>query len=394
MIADSRLSVPGPPRPCPHFPDCVGCTLIGRPYGEQLRIKQLRVNEALSGFPRLAGVRIPAIIGSPRAFAYRNQAKLVARRARRGVLLGIYRPGSHQVVDIRQCPVHHPLINVALEVIAGALERYRISTYDERTHVGTLRYVVVRVSNWAKAVQVILVTRDPVLPRARELVATLRRARAVVSVVHNVNPEAGNVILGPTFVPLTREAALVERIGGFKLRTHAGAFLQANVPVARKLYEQALQWCAAGPGDIAADLYCGVGAMTFHVATAARHVVGIEESPIAVVDAKANVRLNGFHNVRFHCGPVARRLPEVAERLQRIDVVTLNPPRKGVDGDTRAAIAACAPRRMVYISCDPGTLARDLDWFATHGYRTVQVQPFDMLPQTEHVECVAGLVAE
>ncbi len=389
MTVNDRL-----PAPCPHFPDCVGCALIGRPYGEQLRVKQQRVIEALGGFPRLANVRISAIIGSPRAFGYRNQAKLVARRARRGVLLGIYRPGSHQVVDIRQCPVHHPLINATLEVIAGALERYRIATYDQRTHVGTLRYVVVRVSNWAKTVQVILVTRDPVLPRVRELVAALRRARAVVSVVHNVNPEPGNVILGPTFVPLTREAALVERIGGFKLRTHAGAFLQANVPVARKLYEQALQWAAADPGDIAADLYCGVGAMTFHLATVARHVVGIEESPIAVVDAKANVRLNGFHNVRFHCGPVVRQLPEVAQRLKRIDVVTLNPPRKGVDDETRAAIAACAPRRMVYISCDPGTLARDLDWFAAHGYCAVHVQPFDMLPQTEHVECVAGLVAE
>jgi 23S rRNA (uracil1939-C5)-methyltransferase len=378
--------------PCPHFPNCVGCALIGRPYGEQLRIKRQSVIETFARFPRLAGISVPPVIGSPRAFGYRNQAKLVVRHARRGLLLGIYRPGSHQVVDIRQCPVHHPLINAALEVIAGALERYRITAYDERTHVGTLRYVVVRVSNWAKTVQVILVTRGPELPQARALVMALRRARAAVSVVHNINPDPGNVIFGPTFVPLTREAALIERVGAFKLTTHAGAFLQANVPVARKLYDQALHWVAPEAGHVAADLYCGVGAMTFHLATAARHVVGIEASPVAVADAKANVRLNGFHNVRFYCGEVAQRLPELAQRLQRLDVITLNPPRKGVDAETRAAIVACAPRRIVYISCEPSTLARDLDGFSTHGYRTVHVQPFDMLPQTEHVECVAALV--
>jgi 23S rRNA (uracil1939-C5)-methyltransferase len=184
---------------------------------------------------------------------------------------------------------------------------------------------------------------------------------------------------------------LIERVGVLKLRTQAGAFLQANVPVARRLYEHALQWAAPSAEDVAVDLYSGVGALSFYLAGAAKHVFGIEESPLADVDAKANIRLNGFHNVRFHAGTVAAVLPALTERLGHVDVLTLNPPRKGVDEGARAAIAACAPRRMVYISCHPDTLARDLDWFAAHGYRTVQVQPFDLLPQTEHVECVAAL---
>jgi len=384
---------PTPPRtaPCPHYPHCVGCPLIGRPYGEQLAAKQQRLVEALAAFPRLADVGVPAVVGSPQAFGYRNQAKLVVRRARRGVLLGIYRPGSHQVVDIRECPVHHPLIRPALDAVAEAIERFAIPVYDERAQTGLLRYVVVRASSWTKSVQVILVTHAQTVPNQRDIVRALLRVRGVRSVVQNVNPEPGNVIFGRQFLPWTRDHALVERIDFLKLTTHAGAFLQANVAVARKLYRQALAWAAPAADETCVDLYCGVGALAFYLATQARHVVGIEESSVAVTDAKANIRMNGYHNVRFQCGPVAALLPEVAARLGHLAVVTLNPPRKGADAAARAAIVACAPRRVVYVSCEPATLARDLDWFAEHGYRTTSVQPFDMLPQTEHVECVALL---
>lgn len=382
---------PVPILPCPHFPNCVGCAFIGRPYGEQLQLKQQRVHEAFARYENLKALPIPPVVGSPRAFGYRNQAKLVARRAGRGLLLGIYRPQSHQVVDISQCAVHHPLINPLLARIRETLERLAIPIYDERTRTGTLRYVIVRVSNWTKRAQIILVTRDRQLPQARQLVAQLRRIRGVISVVQNINPDPGNVILSANFVPLTRENTLIERLGFLKLRTQAGAFLQANVPMARKLYDQALQWSAPTAAETAVDLYSGVGALSFYLAGAAKHVSGIEESPLAVVDAKANIRLNGFHNVRFYAGAVAAVLPELVERLGHVDVLTLNPPRKGVDEHARAAIAACAPRRMVYISCHPDTLARDLDWFASRRYRTVRIQPFDLLPQTEHVECVAAI---
>ena len=392
---ETASSFPGGERParqpCPHFPDCVGCALIGKPYGEQLRIKQQRVHDACSTYPSLITAQIGAIVGSPKAFGYRNQAKLVARHTGRGLLLGIYKPGSHEVVDIHQCPVHHPLIGPVLDAVAQVVERCAIPIYDERTHTGALRYVVVRVSTWKKAVQVILVTADRNVPHMRDVVRALLRVRGVVSVVQNVNADPGNVILSAQFQPLSRETALIERIGGLKLKTHPGAFVQANIPVARKLYDHALRCASPTATDIAIDLYCGVGALTFCLATAAKHVAGIEASAIAVADAKENIRLNGFHNVRFYCGDAAETLATVAGRLGRVDVLTLNPPRKGTDAPTRAAIVACVPRRIVYISCDPTTLARDLDWFAAHGYATEHVQPFDMLPQTEHVECVATL---
>lgn len=366
--------------------------MIGTAYGEQLRIKHERVTAALREYTRLAGVAADDVIGSPRAFGYRNQAKLVARRTQRGLLLGIYKPGTHQVVDIRECPVHHPLIPQILTRAAALIEQLEVPTYDERNHSGVLRYLVVRVSNWAKRAQVIVVTYPRSWPRQTALLRALERVPGVESVVHNINESPGNVILGPENRPVGRVATLTERVGDWKLASHAGAFLQANIPVARKLYDHAVAEAQLGPEDIVTDLYCGVGALTFFLATRARTVFGIEESPVAVPDAKANVRLNGFHNVRFQCAAAADGLAELAQRLPRIDVVTLNPPRKGADAATRSAILAASPRRIVYVSCDPRTLAHDLDWFAEHGYRTERLQPYDMLPQTEHIECVATLV--
>ena len=339
---------PSSPRalPCPHFPDCVGCALIGKPYTQQLALKRERVREALGRYPSLAAVAVPELVGAPHPFGYRNQAKLVARRAGRGVLLGIYRPGTHQVVDVTQCPVHHPLINPILQALTALVERYEIPTYDERSGHGVLRYVVVRVSQWSRSAQIILVTRGRTLPHARELVRALLRLRGVKSVVQNINDTPGNVILGSEFIALTRETALLEHIGVFKLKTHPGAFVQANVAVARKLYEQALRWAAPTDEETVVDLYCGIGALSCYLATAAKLVIGIEASSVAVVDAKANIRLNGFHNLRFHCGDAAAVLAEQARPPVRVDVITLNPPRKGADAATRAAIVACRPRRM------------------------------------------------
>jgi 23S rRNA (uracil1939-C5)-methyltransferase len=210
-------------------------------------------------------------------------------------------------------------------------------------------------------------------------------------VVLNLNPSTGNVIFGDEFVAVTRENALIERIGGLELKSRAGSFLQANVQVARRIYERVLEWADPAPADVAVDLHAGVGAISFCLATRARTVYGIEESPLAVLDAKENIRLNGFHNVRFVAGRAAEGLARLVATAGKVDLVTLNPPRRGADEATRAAIVSARPRRIVYVSCNPATLARDLDWLAAHGYHTTAVEPFDLLPQTDHVECVAVL---
>lgn len=377
--------------PCPHFPECAGCAFIGTAYGEQLQRKQDSVRAALSSYASLQAVAVEPIVGSPRAFGYRNQAKLVVRRTRRELLLGVYKPGTHHVVDISGCPVHHPIIGGVLSSVRATIERLEIPIYDERAATGWLRYVLVRASLWQKTAQIILVVRERNPSYEHKLGQALRRARHVRSVVLNVNPSTGNVIFGQTFIAMTQETALIERVGPLRLKSHPGAFLQANMQAARRLYDLVLAWSEPMPSETAVDLYAGVGAIGFYLGSRARRVYGIEESEIAVKDAKENIRLNGFHNVRFFAGRTADVLPQLASDIGRIDLVTLNPPRKGADEETRAAIVACVPPRIVYVSCDATSLARDLDWFAQRGYASERIQPFDLLPQTEHVECVALL---
>jgi 23S rRNA (uracil1939-C5)-methyltransferase len=376
---------------CPHDPDCVGCAFVGLAYGEQLARKRRRVVDELAAYPSLAHLDVPSTVGSPRPFGYRNQAKLVARRARRGLLFGIYRPGTHQVVDISRCPVHQPLINDTLAALRFAVLRHEVPIHDERTGEGWLRYVVLRTSAWKRCAQVILVVRDRNFPGEKKFLESVRRIRGVRSVVLNVNVSSGNVILAGDFVAITRENALIERVGGLELKSRAGSFLQANIQVARRIYEHVLDRADPAPDDVAVDLYAGVGAISFCLATRARIVYGVEESALAVLDAKENIRLNGFHNVRFTSEPAGQGLARLVATVGQVDLVTLNPPRKGADEPTRAAIVSAAPRRIVYVSCNPTTLARDLDWFAAHAYRTTALQPFDLLPQTDHVECVAVL---
>jgi 23S rRNA (uracil1939-C5)-methyltransferase len=376
---------------CRHFPDCVGCTLIGTAYTAQLAAKRERLAAALAAHPRLAGVAVPAVEGSPRMFGYRNQAKLVARRARRGLLLGVYRPGSHQVVDIAHCEVHHPLITRVLAGVQRALETADVPTYDERDASGWLRYVVLRVSEWKHAVQVILVVRDRGWRGERPLLERLRRIRGVAGVVLNLNATTGNVIFGSQFIASPREQSLLERLGTLKLSSRAGAFLQANLGTARRVYAAATRFAALDEQETAVDLYAGVGALTFHLAAAAQFVVGVEAVSGAVLDAKQNIRLNGYHNVRFLAAPAGAGMAQAAQLLDRVDVVALNPPRTGADEAARSAIHAAKPRRIVYVSCEPKTLARDLDWFAARAWRVTGLEAFDMLPQTEHVESVALL---
>jgi 23S rRNA (uracil1939-C5)-methyltransferase len=386
------LGVNPEPRPrCPHYPDCAGCALIGTPYTAQLRAKRARVIDALAAYPRLAALAVPAVVGSARLFEYRNQAKLVVRRARRGLLLGVYRPGTHRVVDISACAVHQAPINAVLAGVRAAVDHSRAPIFDERSGAGWLRYVVVRSSAWKKSAQLVLVVRDRRWAGEAALLQRLRKLRGVSSVVLNLNDAPGNAIFGDTFVGATRETALVDRVGGLTLTSRAGAFLQANLGAARRVYEQVLRWGDPEADEVAVDLYCGVGAISFYLAGSARLVVGVEESSNAVLDAKQNIRLNGYHNVRFLNAAAAVGLAQIAAEVDRVGLVTLNPPRKGADLATREAIIACAPRRIVYVSCDPLSLSRDLDWLAARGYCVAALQPFDLLPQTEHVETVVLL---
>ncbi len=376
---------------CPHGPRCVPCPLRGLPYREQLARKRRTVEDALRSYPGLGAVDVGDVVGSRDLFGYRNVAKLAVRPARGGGLrAGVYEPGTHRLVEASRCEVQHPAISEAIEATLEEASRLGLSAYDERAGTGDLRYVVARWSAWSRRVLLILVTARRDLPALRELARGLpRRVRSLGGIVQNVNGERGNVILGRTWATLRPPAVLVDRIGFLTLQTSPGSFLQGNLWSARRIYETALEWAGLRGGDVAIDVFCGVGPLSFYLATRSARVFGIEEVEGAVADARANQRRNGFHNLRFEAAPAEEALPRLRSELGRASLVTLNPPRKGVTHAVLAEVAALSPERIVYVSCNPETLARDLDRLGGLGYRTLRTLPFDMLPQTEHVEVVA-----
>lgn len=363
--------------------------MIGTPYRAQLARKRALVAEALGAYEALRGIEVPEPVPSPRSFRYRNQAKLVARRTRRGLVLGIYRPGTHQVADISRCPVHLEAIERAIAQVLDRLEKQQVSVYDERTGAGWLRYVVFRASSWQRRVQIILVATAARGAEDRALAASLRRLRGISGVVLNVNPDPGNVIYGERFLPLAGAAWLAEKVGDVILRVSPGSFLQANVPAAARLYRTAAAWVGEESARTALDLYSGMGALTLHLAPLVRSMVAVEESPSAVADAIVNARRNGAGNTRFHRGEVEVVLRELAERLPGADLVSVNPPRKGLSEEVRETLVRLGPARLLYVSCSPVSLARDLAWLVERGYRVERLLPFDFFPQTPHVECLA-----
>jgi len=369
----------------------VPCPFRGFAYREQLAKKADRVRSAFRARPSLAGVAIEDTVGSRDLFGYRNGVKLAIRPRRGGGLAaGVYAPGSHRLVEAERCAAQHPALADVVTAVLEEASELGIEAYDERDGSGELRYVVARYSALKRRVQLVLVTALDDLSRLRVLTRKLeRRCRSLGGVLHNGNAERGNVILGRRWATLRPPAELTDRIGFVEVQVHPGSFLQANLWTARRIYETALEWAALEADDHVVDLYCGIGPLSLYLATAAARVVGIEESPNAVRDARANVRRNRVHNVQFREGAVDDVLPEVARTAGRVDVVTLNPTRKGASAATLAAIGELEPRRIVYVSCDAETLARDLDRLGAAGYATERVRPFDMLPQTEHVEIVA-----
>jgi 23S rRNA (uracil1939-C5)-methyltransferase len=385
---------PGPER-CPYAPTCVPCPLRGLSYRQQLARKHAIVKMALESVPALDGVVPEEVIGSRDLFGYRHVAKLAVRQRPDGTLrAGVYAPGTHRLVDAERCAAHHPALRSVLGTALEEASRLGIGAYDERSGEGELRYLVVRYGAWRRRVQLVLVTARRETDRLRELARRIARRETLLGgVVHNYNAERGNVIFGPRFATLRPPAVLVERFGELELAASPGAFLQVNPWTARRIYQTALEWAAPGRDERALDLYCGVGPLSLSLAARAAFVVGVEESARAIADARANQRRNRLYNLRFEEADAAEAAARLRATMGTFDIVTLNPPRKGASPAALEAIAALCPRRVVYVSCEPQTLARDLGRFAELGYRTVRVRPFDMLPQTEHVETVSLLTS-
>jgi 23S rRNA (uracil1939-C5)-methyltransferase len=383
---------PAPRSAHPHARHCIGCPLIDVPYPHQLTRKRARLIEALAAYPELSPVEVPAVIPAPQRLGYRCRVKLVVRRHGDGVALGLYLPQSHRVMDISSCPVHPQRVNQVIQYLKSKIMQLDVAPYDERDDSGDLRYLDLRYSAARREVQVTLITRHAAFPQSDALARTLmRRFSFVTGVIQNINESRGNVIWGSSFRTLAGRSTLLDQIGHLKLVFPPGVFSQANPFTARKLYESVRAFAELHDRETVLDLYCGVGPISLYLAPAAGQVWGVDESDLAIATAKQNARRNGLGNCRFIGGDAIAALAGLKEAGVRFEVVIVNPPRKGIQAAALTALVDCNPAKLIYVSCDPRTLARDLARLAAADYRIVRIQPFDMFPQTIEVEAIALL---
>jgi len=377
---------------CPHFPSCVGCPFIKVPYPEQLLKKRAIVGRALAEYSSLAGADVSPVVPSPQRLGYRARVKLVVRKNRDQVAMGLYVPQTHRVIDISSCPVHPRQVNQVVFYLKKKVLELGIAPYDERDDSGDLRYVDFRFSVARHELSLTLVTRHASFPQGAPLAKALQqRFPFITGVIQNVNENRGNVIWGNSFRTLGGRDTIMERVGDLKLVFPAGVFSQANPFTARKLYDRVYELAALKGGETVLDLYCGVGPISLYLAVAARQVWAVDDSELSITTAKQNARRNGRGNCRFIAGDVATTLTQLTKDLPRIDLMVLNPPRKGIKAAALEAVLAAGAPRIIYVSCEPRSLARDLDRLVAANYRVEQVQPFDMFPQTEEVETLVLL---
>jgi 23S rRNA (uracil1939-C5)-methyltransferase len=378
--------------PCRHYPHCIGCPFIDLPYPEQLTRKRALVGAAFAKFAALKDVEIPEVVPSPRRLGYRARVKLVVRKSGGTIATGLYVPQSHRVMDISSCPVHPRRVNQVLEYLKYRAQELGIVPYDERDDSGDLRYVDFRYSFARQEVSVTLVSRHPVLPEGEKLARALQRKFSFVTgVILNINENRGNVIWGQVNRMLSGRETLLEQIGGLKLVYPAGVFSQSNPHTAQKLYDRVVELAQLTGKENILDLYCGVGPISLNLAHGARQVWGIDDNEAGIVTAKQNARRNGVGNCRFFAGDAAAKIQELRGQLDALDLIVVNPPRKGLQAAALNAVLDLSAPKLIYVSCEPNSLARDLAKFVTAGYRIQTVQPFDMFPQTAEVENVALL---
>ncbi len=379
--------------PCRQELECLGCPLIGMKYQDQLVYKRQRVEMALADHKLLREDLVQPTLASEPALGYRASAKLVFGRKREQVMIGLYQRGSHDVIDTGDCPVHHPLINRIIAVIREEVQRQGISVYSSRHQNGLLRYLLIRVSPENNKAMVTFVSNFRDLQQLPKLGKWLmRKVPEVVAVHQNVNSSAGNVILGQESLKLHGLPDLIDQVGDVRLRIAPEAFFQVNTLQAARIYALVRQWAGLTRKDSAIDLYCGIGGIALHLAKDAGDVIGIEYVEQAVRNAADNAKLNQLENCHFVAGDAAEQLSKQAAQLMNLRLATLNPPRKGCTEELLQTLCEIAPLQIIYVSCDPGSLARDLRLLIDGGYRIERVQPVDMFPQTAHVETVVKLL--
>ncbi|MFD1360795.1 23S rRNA (uracil(1939)-C(5))-methyltransferase RlmD [Lentibacillus salinarum] len=380
--------------PCDVFYKCGGCQVQHMSYDMQLDMKQEQVKNAMRKIAHLADVPVHPIIRMEDPWRYRNKVQMPVGEKDDGELrTGFYQKRSHRIIEgMETCNIQDEVNDRMVEAVRRIADRLGISAYDEQNDTGVLRHIVVRTGEVTNDTMIVIITRTTELPHQDELVKELIQTYPhIKSIVHNINNRKTNSIWGKTSHAIWGEDYIYDQIGDIKFAISARSFYQVNPPQTKKLYDKALEYAKIGSHDTVVDAYCGIGTISLFMAQEAKKVYGVEVVPEAVDDAKKNAKLNGITNATFYVGEAEKVMPWWTAQGMRPDVIVVDPPRKGCDEELLKAMLGMEPKRIVYVSCNPSTLARDLRILEDGGYATQEVQPVDMFPQTHHVEAVCWL---
>ena len=385
---------PSPERqepPCPVYRKCGGCSLLHMTYAEELRMKLARINDALE---RIGGLdfRISEILGAEKPDHYRNKAIYAVSSADGNVEKGFYRASTHDLIPVSHCLLQSELADRAAETVCRWMNEHHFPAYSEEIGKGTVRHLFTRIARSTSDAVLCIVTARGFGALTEDLVQTLRAScPELTGIVLCVNKQKGNVVLSGSFHTLWGKAEIHDVLCGLRFEIAPQAFYQINPAQAERLYQRAVEYAVVSPADQVLDLYCGAGTITLCLAGRAGHVIGAEIVPEAIENAKQNAQDNQIHNAEFLCADAGAAAQMLAERGSKPDCITVDPPRKGLSTQAIEAILSMSPERIVYVSCDPGTLARDLKQFCANGYEIKAGTAVDMFPHTPHVETVCLL---
>ena len=367
---------------------CGSCQYQGIPYKEQLMTKQKKMKKLLGKFGN-----IKPIIGMDDPFYYRNKVHAVFDRDKKGnIICGTYEAKTHKVVPVEECMIEDKVSQEIIRTIRDMLKSFKIKTYDEDTGYGLLRHVLVRRGFSTDEIMVVLVVGSPIFPSKNNFVKALRKKYPqVTTVVLNVNDKKTSMVLGERDIVIYGKGYIRDTLCGCTFRISPQSFYQVNPVQTEILYKTAIEYAGLGRKETVIDAYCGIGTIGLVAAKRAKNVIGVELNPDAVRDARINAKENKITNARFYQGDAGEFMENMAENGEHADVVFMDPPRTGSDKKFMSSVIKLNPSRIVYISCGPETLARDLEYLTKHGYYVRKIHPVDMFRFTDHCENICLL---
>ncbi|EKY3942287.1 TPA: 23S rRNA (uracil(1939)-C(5))-methyltransferase RlmD [Listeria innocua] len=376
--------------PCAVYSKCGGCSLQHLSYDGQLAFKRNQVEETMKRIGKL-NVEVPDTLGMEKPWRYRNKSQVPVGFVNGKLTAGFYQKRSHDIIDMSTCLIHNEKGDVAVQKTREILAKYGTEPYDEKTGKGDIRHIMTRFAHTTGQLMIVLVTTKERLPFKAEIIQDLTNQLEVTSIVQNINPQKTNVIFGDRTKTLWGSDIIEDTIHGIRFAISARSFYQVNPLQTEVLYQQAIDSAELTGEETVIDAYCGIGSISLCLAKKAKHVYGVEIVDQAIQDARANAELNNLTNTTFETGKAEEVIPQWYKNGIVADVLVVDPPRKGCDETLLETILAMKPKKVVYVSCNPGTLARDMKILTEGGYEAKKVQPVDMFPMTTHIEAVTVL---